>query len=197
MTPSEYNNKTPSEHTNETSIEHKKATPLEVAHLDVYEYKDIPKLDEAYLRLLRPKRLSRIRYARYKVQIGGYDLIYLPLEDAQIYKHILTLDTNEKAQAQQTGLVVVDKLSKDRPIEDYIDVLEEALRPKDSGTIYAHCIEYIQLADERYSPFSKTLDALEEARGLDHEVKRHGLKHGVYSKTLHGLSQIHGPCSSE
>ena len=49
----------------------------------------------------------------------------------------------------------------------HMDVLEEALRPEDSGTIYAHCMEHIQLADERYSPYSKTLDALEEARELD------------------------------
>ena len=97
MTPSEYGNKTPSEHTNETSLEHNKVTPsvlkeasldyskvtpLEVAHIDAYEYKDIPKLDEVYLRLLRPKRLSRIRYTRCKAWIGGYGLIYLPLKDA-------------------------------------------------------------------------------------------------------------------
>ena len=78
-----------------------------------------------------------------------------------------------------------------------MDVPEEALRPEDSGTIYAHCMEHIQLADERYGPCSKTLDALEEARGLDQEVKRHIPKHGSCSKSLHGLSQIHGPCSDD
>ena len=87
---------------------------------------------------------------------------------------------------------MVDKLSKDRPIEDYVDVPEEALRPEDSGTIYAHCMEHIQLADERYGPCSKTLDALKEALGLDQEVKRHIPKYEVCSKNLHGPSQIHG-----
>ena len=82
----------------------------------------------------------------------------------------------------------MDKLSKDRPMEDYVDVLEEALRPEDSGTIYAYCMEYIQLADERYGPYSKILDALKEVRGLDYEVKRYGLKYRVCSKTLYGLS---------
>ena len=81
MTPLEYSNKTPSEHTNgtglehnkvipsvlkEASLDHSKVTPLEVAHIDVHEYKDILKLDEAHLRLLRPKRLGRIRHTRYK-----------------------------------------------------------------------------------------------------------------------------------
>ena len=63
----------------------------------------------------------------------------------------------------------MDKLLKDRHIEHYIDILEEALRPKDSGTIYTQYMDapHIQLADERYSLCSKTLDALEEARGLD------------------------------
>ena len=69
--------------------------------------------------------------------LGGHGLIYLPLEDAWMYEYTLTLDANKKAWAQQTGLVVVDKLLKDRYMEDYVDVLEEALRPKDSGTIYA------------------------------------------------------------
>ena len=63
-------------------------------------------------------------------------MIYLPLEDAWIYKYTLILDTNERAWAQQTGLVVVDKLLKDRHMEDYVDILEETLRPEDSGTIY-------------------------------------------------------------
>ena len=76
ITPLEYGNKTPSEYTNGTGLEHNKATPsvlkeasldygkatpLEVAHIDVYEYEDIPKLNEAHLRLLRPKRLGRTR----------------------------------------------------------------------------------------------------------------------------------------
>ena len=41
------------------------------------------------------------------------------------------------------------------------------------------------------------LYTLEEARGLDQEVKRHIPKHGAYSKSLHGLSQIHRPYSDE
>ena len=151
MTSLEYSNKTPSEYTNgtgfeynkvtplvlkEASLDYIKVTPLEVAHIDIHEYKDILKLDELYLRLLRLKRLSRIRHTRYKVWMEGYDLIYLPLEDAQIYKYILTLDTNKKTWTQQTGLIVVDKLLKDRHMEDYMDILEETLRPEDSGTIY-------------------------------------------------------------
>ena len=128
---------TPSEYTNETSIEYNKVTPLEVAHLDeVQIHEDTPKLDIEHVVLLKLNRLSRIRHTRYKVWVGGYNLIYLPLEDAQIYEYTLTLDTNKKAQAQQTGLVVVDKLSQDRYIEHYVDILEEALRPKDNGTIY-------------------------------------------------------------
>ena len=143
------------------------------------------------------KRLSRIRYTRYKVWIEGHDLIYLPLEDAQIYKYTLTLDTNKKAWTQQTGYLVVDKISKDRPIEDYMDVLEEALRPKDSGTIYAYYIEYIQLADRIYSLYSKILDALEKVRGLDQEIKYYILKYKVYSKNLFSLSQIYRLYSDE
>ena len=50
-----------------------------------------------------------------------------------------------------------------------MDILEMFYRPKDSGTIYTYCIEYIQLADKRYSLYSRTLDALEEVYGLDHE----------------------------
>ena len=121
--------------------------------MDVHE--DTPKLDAEYIVLLKLKRLGRVRYSRYKVQVGGYDLIYLPLKDAWMYKYTLTLDTNEKAWAQQTGLEVVDKSSKDRHMEDHIDVPEEeALTPEDSLT---------------------RLYTLEEVRGLDQEVKRHGL----------------------
>ena len=83
-----------------TPSEHSKVTPLEVAYLDEAQiHEDTPKLDAKYVALLKLKRLSRIRYARYKVQVGGHSLIYLPLEDAQIYKYTLTLDTNEKAWA--------------------------------------------------------------------------------------------------
>ena len=56
-------------------------------------------MDVEYVVLLKPNRLSRIRYTRYKAWVGGYDLIYLPLEDAWIYKYTLTLDANEKAWA--------------------------------------------------------------------------------------------------
>ena len=86
--------------------------------------------------LLKLKRLSRIRHTRCKVWVGGHGLIYLPLKDAWIYEYTLTLDTNKKAWTQKTGLEVVDKPLKDRHIENYVDVLEETLRPKDSGTIY-------------------------------------------------------------
>ena len=72
-------------------------------------------------------------------------------------------------------MVVVDKLSKDRPIENYMDILIETLRPKDSGTIYNHYIGHVQLADERYSLYSKILDALEEVRELDKKVKSYRL----------------------
>ena len=89
MTPSEYTNGTSLEYNKvtpsvlkETSLDYSKVTPLEVAYIDIYKYKDILKLDEVYLRLLRPKRLSRIRYTCCKVWVGGYDLIYLPLKDA-------------------------------------------------------------------------------------------------------------------
>ena len=54
--------------------DYEKAIPLEVAHMDVYEYEDVLKLDEVYLRLLRLKRLGRIRYARYKVWVYKYGL---------------------------------------------------------------------------------------------------------------------------
>ena len=50
----------------EASLDYNKVTPLEVAYIDIHKYKDILKLDELYLRLLRLKRLSRIRYSRYK-----------------------------------------------------------------------------------------------------------------------------------
>ena len=47
--------------------------PLEVAYIDTH--KDAPdKLDEVYLRLLRLKRLSRIRHARFKVWVYEYGL---------------------------------------------------------------------------------------------------------------------------
>ena len=62
---------------------------------------------------------------------------------------------------------VVDKLLKDRYIEDYINILEEALSPKDSGTINTYYIGHIQLVDEGYSLYSKILDALEEVYRLD------------------------------
>ena len=75
MTPSEYskaassksNKKVYWEHSHKPSLDQEKATPLEVAYMDIHEHKDILKLDEAHLRLLRPKRLSRIRHTRYKV----------------------------------------------------------------------------------------------------------------------------------
>ena len=117
MTPSEYsktassksNKKVYQEHGHKPSLDQEKATPLEAAYIDIY--KDaLNKLDEVYLRLLRLKRLNRIRHARNKVQLGDYSLIYLHLKDAQIYKYTLTLDTNKKAQAQQTDLVVVNML---------------------------------------------------------------------------------------
>ena len=56
------------------SLDYGKVTPLKVAYIDIYKYKDILKLDEVYLRLLRLKRLSRIRYSRYKAWINRYDL---------------------------------------------------------------------------------------------------------------------------
>ena len=49
--------------------------PLEVAHIDIYKYKDIPKLDEVHLRLLRLKRLGRIRHARCKAWVYEYGLV--------------------------------------------------------------------------------------------------------------------------
>ena len=209
MTPSEYGEAASSKshwgHGHKPSLDQEKATPLEAAYIDIHE--DAPdKLDEVHLRLLRLKRLGRIRHARYKAWVGGHGLIYLPLEDAWMHEHTLTLDANKKVWAQQTGLEVVDKLLKDCHIEHYVDVSEEALRPEDSGTIYTQYMDasHIRPADGKYGPCSKTLDALEEARGLDQEVKRHGpysneQRHRAYSKNPHGPSkphgskQIHGP----
>ena len=71
----------------------------------------------------------------------------------------------------------------DARLNAHMDVLEEkALAPKDSLT---------------------RLYALEEARGLDYEVKRHEqlkgqgyrLRNRVCSKGLHSPSQIYRPCS--
>ena len=56
-------------------------------------------MDAEYVVLLKPKRLSRIRYTRYKVRIGGYNLIYLPLQEVWVYEYSLTLDTEEVAWA--------------------------------------------------------------------------------------------------
>ena len=79
MTPLKYSNKTPSEYTNGTSLDYDKITPLvlkeasldyskviplEVAYIDTH--KDTPKLNAEHIVLLKPKRLSRIRYTRYK-----------------------------------------------------------------------------------------------------------------------------------
>ena len=63
--------------------------------MDIHE--DAPKLDAEYVVLLKLKRLSRIRHARYKVWVGGYSLIYLPLQEVSVYKHSLILDTEEVA----------------------------------------------------------------------------------------------------
>ena len=70
---------TPLEHGRETSSEYgnKKSIPLEVAYVDIY--KDAPKLDAEYMVLLKPKRLSRVRYSRYKAWTNGYGLIQDPL----------------------------------------------------------------------------------------------------------------------
>ena len=162
MTPSEHSEaassksdkKVHQEHGHKPSLDQEKVTPLEAAHIDVH--KDTPKLDAEHIALLKPKRLSRIRHARCKAWVGGHSLIYLPLKDAWIHNHSLTLDEEDDIQ--------------------YTNVLEDTLTPEDSLT---------------------RLYALEEARGLDHELKHHRLKHRAYSKNLHSLSQIHGPYSSE
>ena len=51
----------------ETSLDYSKIAPLELAYIDIHKYKDLQKLDKVHLCLLRLKRLSRIRHARYKV----------------------------------------------------------------------------------------------------------------------------------
>ena len=73
----------------------------------------------------------------------------------------------------------MNKLSKDHSIDDNVNILEESLRPKDSGTIYTHYIESILLANLKYSLYSESLDALEEVRGQDWKIKRHILKYKV------------------
>ena len=66
-----------------TPSEYSKVTPLEVAYLDKAQiYEDTLKLDAEHVVLLKLKRLSRIRHARYKAWVGGHGLIYLPLKDA-------------------------------------------------------------------------------------------------------------------
>ena len=55
---------TPLEYSREKSLDYSKVTSLEVAHIDIYE--DTPKLDSEYSILLKPKRLSKVRYRRYK-----------------------------------------------------------------------------------------------------------------------------------
>ena len=117
--------------------DHKKAIPLEVAHMDIYKYKDILKLDEAYLRLLRLKRLSRIRHARCKVWVCEYGLV---------------LDIQENVQMHDYGLI----LDKKDSIK-YTNVLEdEALTPEDSLTrLYA--LEEVRGLDQevkRYGLYS-------------------------------------------
>ena len=83
-------------------------------------------------------------------------------------------------------------------MEDFVDIPEEALRPEDSGTIYTQYMDapHIRPADGKYSPYSKTLDALEEARGLDQEVKRYRpyskeQRHRACSKNPHSPSQFY------
>ena len=67
------------EHGYKLGLDHDgKETPLKVAHIDAQE--DVAKLDAKHLRLLKPKRLSRIRQSRYK---------------AWAYKYGLALDTTE------------------------------------------------------------------------------------------------------
>ena len=45
-------------------MDYSKIYPLEIAYIDIY--KDNPKLDAEYIILHKLKRLSRIRYSRYK-----------------------------------------------------------------------------------------------------------------------------------
>ena len=73
--------------------------------MGVHEYNDILKLDEVYLYLLRLKRLSRIRYTRYKVWV---------------YKYGLALDIQENVQVHNYGLI----LDKEASIK-YTNILEE------------------------------------------------------------------------
>ena len=121
---------TPLEYGRETSSNHKKATPLEIAHVDIHE--DAPKLDAEHIILLKPKRLSRVRYSRYKAQTNRHGLIQDPLQEAQAHKHGLTLDKEDSMQ--------------------YTNAPEDTITPEDSLT---------------------RLYALEEARGLDQEVKHY------------------------
>ena len=169
---------TPSEHANETSMEHGKVTPLEVAHLDEAQiHEDTPKLDAEYVALLKPKRLGRVRHSRCKAWTNGHGLIWDPLQEVWVHEHSLTLDIEEVAWAQQNSLILDPQEDyMDTRLNDHMDTPEEALTPEDSLT---------------------RLYALEEARGLDQEVKRHRpysnkQRYGACSKNPHGLSQPHG-----
>ena len=81
MTSSEYseaassksNKKVYQKYNKNTLSDQGKETPLEVAYMDIY--KDTPKLDVEHVVLLKLKRLSRIRYSRYKAWLNGHDLI--------------------------------------------------------------------------------------------------------------------------
>ena len=82
MTPLEYSEATSSKsnkkiyqkYDQDNLSDYGKVTPLEVAHINIHKHENIPKLDEVHLRLLGPKRPSRIRYTRYKVQVYKYSL---------------------------------------------------------------------------------------------------------------------------
>ena len=122
MTPSEYdeaassksNKKVHQEYDHRPRLDQEKATPLEVAHMDVHKHEDIPKLDEAHLRLLGPKRLSRTRHTRCKVQTYKHGLALETTENVQVYNHDLTLDKEDDIQ--------------------YTSALEDTLTPEDSLT---------------------------------------------------------------
>ena len=56
----EYNKLTPLV-LKEYSLDYNKVNSLKLAYIDIYKYKNILKLDEVYLRLLRLKRYRSIR----------------------------------------------------------------------------------------------------------------------------------------
>ena len=121
-------------------------TPLEIAHVDIHE--DASKLDAEYIVFLKLKRLSRVRYSRYKAWLNGHSLIWDPLQEAWAHKYSLTLNIEEVAWAQKNGLILDSQEDyMDTRLNDYMNTLEEeALTSKDSLT---------------------RLYALEEVRGLD------------------------------